>query len=795
MPHQMKQIYIGLILSFLSFPLVAQQGSLRGKVVDRNTKEPINSAVVLIESTSLGAVSDTDGNFVIRNIEPGNYMVKISYIGYETVLKDISLSQNQDVVLDVLLEESIYSLQEVEIIGRSLTEYAPDVTYAGTRTGANVKLVPQSISILNKEVLVDQQIFRVSEISDNVAGITQFRPEQFTSRGFSIQQNYVNGNRAIVTADFSAPSFTSHYERVEVVKGPAAALFGNSSPGGIVNAVTKKPLTSNRASASFTVGSFETLRATTDITGPLNKNKNLLYRLNVAWENAETFRDFQINRNLLIAPSISYLPDDKTSINIDLVNTQANDQAGVDRGMPVLQGDLFALPISFNTAEPYDNRQNTNTFLTVSANRRFTDFLSINLSYSRSDFDQNFLETRSNNIFTDDGTELIRAILDRTTTAYSNFITTYLVGKFNTGNSIKHEVVLGFDFFESNQESATRNAVGEVNGVPNLVFNNRVEYDNLDELRVTLNPVPNTFALQNNYRGYYLQDLVKVGEKLNVLLGLRYEDLDQDGLLGDGIDVSENVDNTVFLPRVGVTYELTDQVNLFASYSESFNLQNIPNGVNAVDPNTSFDPLSSDQIEFGSKTSFFNDRLLAQVSFYLINQSGRLIEDPQSTGGFIQLIQLEDEESKGIELDVTGSVSANLSITANYAYNEVEILDEAEEVTSLSLENNNPQHTAGFWGKYTFTSGILDNFSIGLGGRYVSESQTLDPAENLIENVITFPSYFTAKAAVYYQYKDLGLAVNINNIFDERYFIGGLNAGRVFPGAPRNYLATISYSF
>ncbi|MCG8386335.1 MAG: TonB-dependent receptor, partial [Cytophagales bacterium] len=471
----MKKIYISFLFSFTSLALLAQQGSLRGKVIDEGTNEPVTGAVILMESTSLGAVSDAQGNYRITSIDPGNYTLKISYIGYETFSQDLSINAGQEKVLDVFLTESIYSLQEVEVIGRTLTEYTPDVTYAGTRTGASVKLVPQSIAILNKEVMVDQQIFRVNEISDNVAGITQFRPEQFTSRGFNIQQNYVNGNRAIVTSDFSAPSVTTHYERIEVVKGPAAALFGNSSPGGIINAVTKKPLTTNRASASFTFGSFETMRATTDITGPLNDEKSLLYRLNVAWEDAETFRDFQINRNLLIAPSLTYLPDDKTSINIDLVNTQANDQAGVDRGMPVLQGDLFALPINFNTAEPYDNRQNTNTFLTVSANRRFTDFLSINASYSRSDFDQNFLETRSNNIFTDDGTELIRSINDRITTASSNFLAMYLVGKFNTGDRIRHEAVAGFDYFESDQQSSTRTAVSEANGVPNLVFTDRVE--------------------------------------------------------------------------------------------------------------------------------------------------------------------------------------------------------------------------------------------------------------------------------------------------------------------------------
>ncbi|MEM8939000.1 MAG: TonB-dependent receptor [Bacteroidota bacterium] len=791
----MKKTIIFIQVTMLSVTMsLAQNGAISGLVTDTEN-EPIPGALVRLNPSSLGSVSDSDGEYIIDKIKAGKYTLEASYLGFELFIKEVTVGSEEQIVVNIEMEESAYALQEVEVIGRTQTEYTPDVTFSATRTGATIKEVPQSIAVLNKEILMDQQIFRVAEISENVAGITQFRPDQFTSRGFSIKQDYINGNRVVVSTDFSATSFTSHYERVEVVKGPAAALFGNSSPGGIVNAVTKKPLKNRRASASFTFGSFDTFRATTDITGPLNEEKNLLYRVNVAWENAETFRDFQINRGLLIAPSISYFPDNKTSINVDLVSTQANDQAGVDRGMPVLQGDLFALPINFNTAEPYDNRQNTNTLLTVSANRKVTDFLSFNASFSRSDFDQNFLETRSSNQFTDDGSELIRAVNDRVTTASSNFLATYLVGKFKTGSFLKHELVLGFDYFENDQTGVTRSASGEVNGVPNLVFSDREVFESLDELLLNLSEAALAFDLENSYRGYYIQDLIRIGGRLNILAGLRYEDLDQAGLEGDGVDLSDAIDNTVLLPRFGLTYKLTDQINLFASYSESFNLQNFPTGVNSLNPGEAFDPLESDQIEFGTKTSFFNNRLLAQVSFYAINQSGRLIEDPSNTGGIIRLIQLGEEESQGVELDITGSILPNLSITANYAYNDVEITEVEDEISVLELENNNPQHTAGFWGKYTLTGGLLQNLGIGLGLRYVSDSQTIDPAANLIDNVISFPSYFTAKGAIYYQYQNMKLSFNVNNIFDERYFIGGLNSGRVFPGAPRNYLATVSYTF
>lgn len=783
-----------LLLIFGNSIVCAQEGILKGKVIDQATGEPIAGASVFIKTLNKGTSTNADGTYRITNIPLGEYKVAVSFIGYELIEANVAISNEQEAIQNFQLQESTLKLQDIEIVGRKATDYKPDVTFAGTRTGLDIKLVPQSIAILNKELLIDQQIFRIADISDNIAGVTRTRvTDNFTSRGFRINHNYINGNRALIGTDFASSTITSHYERVEVVKGPAAALFGNGSPGGIINTVTKKPLSERRAYASFSGGSFGTRRATFDITGPLNENKQLLYRLNAGWENAESFRDFQRFRTLLLAPSISFIPNDKTAINVDLVSTFANDDAGVDRGMPMLQGDLFALPIGFNTAEPYDNRQNTSILFTVSANHKFTESLSFNVSYTRSDFDQNFIETRSSNMFTDDGTELVRTINDRITDGKSDFVTAYLVGKFELG-STKHEAIVGFDYFETLQDSRTRAATGEINGVPNLSFNNRVTFSNLEALQVSFSPAQTTFINENSYQGFYFQDLIN-WNRLNILLGLRYENLDQNNLVGSGVDLNEAIDDDVILPRLGITYQLNKAVNLFFSYTESFDLQAIPSGVNALDPGMAFDPLASDQIEFGTKTTLFKDKLLATVSIYFINRSGRLIEDPQSGGGLVQLIQIGDETSRGVELDFTGRISNNLSLTFNYAFNDVDVLDDQLEVQQLDLEANNPEHAWGFWGKYSFDGTFLENLSIGIGGRYVSSSQVIDPADNLIDNVITFPSYFTAKAGIFYAYKDVRLSLNINNIFDERYFVGGLNAGRVFPGAPRNYLATIAYSF
>lgn len=785
----MKYIYL-LILFIISLTHAwSQELSLSGNIINQKTGEPILGATIFLKSIEKGAVSDFDGNYKLENLEAGTYSITISYIGFETLEEDINLVGNLE--KNYILSEAAFQLQDVEIIGRRQTNYKPDVTYAGTKTGAQVKEIPQSITLLNKELLKDQQIYRIEDIGDNVAGLTRNRSgNNFISRGFNVQHNYINGNKASITPDFTASSITSHYERVEVIKGPASALFGNSSPGGIINAVTKKPLKENRASASYSVGSFQTQRAAIDITGPLNEEKKLLYRLNVGWEDAESFRDFQETNNLLLAPSISYIPNDKTSINVDLVSTTVNDVAGVDRGMPILQGDLFALPISFNAAEPYDYRQSTSVILTASLNHKFSDHLSFNASYTKTDFDQSFVETRSNNAFTDDGTELLRAVNDRVTTVDADFLTTYFVGKFNTGD-FSHEAVLGFDYYNVIRNQETKTATGEANGVPNLSFSDRIVYTSLEDLLINYGEISIGYNFNTSYKGYYLQDLISY-KKLKIMLGLRYEDLDQDD--PSNVGINDAIDNSILLPRLGLTYSLNNYLNVFVSYSESFEQQSLPSGINVLDPGESFDALTANQIEFGVKADLLKDRLAANLSFYSINRSGRLIEDP--TGGALtSILQIGNEKSRGAELEITGKLNRNLSINVTASLNDVEVLDDTEGVTQLELENNNPHEGFGFWGKYEFKKGFLKNLGLGLGANYVGKSKIIDLSENIIDNTINFNSYFTAKSGVYYTYQNVKLSLNINNIFDERYFVGGLNSGRVYPGSPRNYLLTLGYSF
>lgn len=202
-------------------------------------------------------------------------------------------------------------LQTVEVTGRKDNSYKNDRSFSATKIEMAVKDVPQAISTVTKELMQDQQAFRMGDIVKNVSGVNQFSGyDDFTLRGFRSNTQLLNGLRT-VTGFWSMPLLVN-IERVEVIKGPAAALFGNTDPGGTINSVTKKPLDVNRKTFGFSAGSFQTYRGTIDLTGPLNEEKTVLYRLNLGYENSETFKTNSATENIVISPSISFAPTNKT---------------------------------------------------------------------------------------------------------------------------------------------------------------------------------------------------------------------------------------------------------------------------------------------------------------------------------------------------------------------------------------------------------------------------------------------------------------------------------------------------
>jgi len=817
----MKNIITILTITIITiFSSYGQDGGIKGEIKSESS-EAIPYVTVSIKKITKGTISNDLGRYEIKNLEPGSYTLQASSVGFEAVFKTVSVSSGKIATVDFVLKESKTLLQEVEIIGRKAKTYKNNVSFAATKTATKLKDVPQAVSYVTKEIFADQQAYRINDVVKNISGVNQFSYyDDFSMRGFRSGNTYINGLRAVDL--FGPQPLLVNIERLEVLKGPASAMFGNANPGGTMNRVTKKPLAEDRKAVSFTTGSFNTFRTTLDFTGPMNESKTLLYRLNVGYENSDSFRDLQESKSYVVAPSISFLPTEKTRINFDLVIQNFNGK--LDRGQPIYGATAGTsltskgnTPINFAIGATNDYHKSDANYFTLSLNHKFSDNLSFNSSFMRFVNQEDLFEHRTSNKYAVDAlgneipTLMGMRISARQQKKIAENVNNYFVYNVKTAN-VSHKLLLGLDYMQRVTPVGGAR-IWTSGGKAYLKKDGTVgKYDpaNIGEFNVDSNgnPIPNIphFDLENpSYKlaypndyilgsssieeqkytsvGYYLQDQIKWG-KLQVLLGGRYNKFTE--YLNYNTPKEENVTYTKFIPRAGVVYSATDNVNVYGTYTESFEPQS--SRVVGGKTNGPFDPLVASMVELGIKAAFLNNKLEANLAVYKILQENELVTDPSDD---LRLLQLGETSSKGVELDVVGRVSHNFSVTANYAFNisKFETTPADSYFKKGEMRPNAPKHQGGFFAKYKFTNKTLKGIAINAGSNFVSERNSAKGA------ALKFPSYVVSDVGASYEVDKFVMRLTVNNVFDKTHWVGGYSYNRMFPGAPRNYLLSVGYTF
>jgi iron complex outermembrane receptor protein len=777
---------------------LAQTGRVGGQVVEANSGEGLRGVNVGLEGTSLGTVTARDGTFEIEDVPAGEYEIVASYVGYETRRKSVSVSAGATATVNFSFRPADVELQEVEVIGRAATSYEGDYSFVATKTATPVENVPQSISVVTKEVIDDQQIYRLDEVFKNVSGVNTFSGyNDYTTRGFrSSEARLINGLKAGFS--FWDNPLLPHIERVEVIKGPASALFANTNPGGTINMVTKKPLPSSRRSLDVTLGSYDTYRATADFAGPLTEDNSVLYRLNAGYENTETFRRLQSSESILVAPSVSFLPSDRTRVNVDLVFSHVDTK--LDRGQPIFNQseDLTSTPVEFALSQPGDYMRNTNVHVTASLTHEFSDRLSVSSSYMKFRYDHDLEEHRTSNVFLPgDPTTLQLAFIKRKQERIVDNVTNYFTLDVETG-PVEHEVLTGFDFFQQDDNRTQWGARGDEAFVTpsgdSLPGGNVGNFSLTDPVYTIEGRTPSTYEanwfsqsrttepIRSRTYGAYVQDQLRWND-LRVLLSLRrewYRDLLPPSQ-GD-----ETVEQSAWLPRLGAVYSLPGGVNVYGTYAEGFQPQSAQSLINpqAGGP---FDPETSQLYEAGAKAQLLGGRLTATTALYQITKENVLVS--ANAPGNPQLLEQRGEErSRGVEVEVAGAPVPGLRLTANYAYNDAVIVEAATEAAEGTVKENAPHHMGGLWSTYTLGGGALQGLGIGAGVNFVTE-------RNTFEDALQLPGYTVVDASVFYTVNNFKITASVDNVLDETYWTGGYNFGRIYPGAPRKGLLKIGYTF
>jgi iron complex outermembrane receptor protein len=823
------RIFCILFFSLVSTFVFAQTGNIKGQIKNAEG-QPAELVNVILKGTGKGTLTSSSGDFEFTGLSAGHYQLIATGVGIKRIDRNVSVKAGETSTLAITTEESAQELQTVEITGRAETTYKNDLSFIASKTATPIKEVPQAISYITKEVMRDQGTFLMGDAVKNMSGVNQFTfYDDLTIRGFRMNggstTQLVNGLRTF--SGFWKQPPVNYLERVEVIKGAASALYGNTSPGGTINRVTKKPLRTPQKSLTFTTGSFNTLRTLADFTGPMNESKTLLYRLNLGYVNAQGFRNLQFDKNIIVAPSVSFLPTNKTRINFDLVYNRSNSR--LDRGQSVKGNDLYSSSIktSLNAVNDYLNEE---TYLiTTSLNHQFTQNTSFNVAYLRTGYSEDLLEHRSSNVNGVDSAGkaidnlVARQVFIRKTKSFMDNVSLFFNHNFNTGIA-EHKLVAGYDYIQSTtpkgsgQQTAngyllkaggaaaynaktpekyvfynyTENGVTRSIPKPNIshydltLQNNNME----DPSKYTFNVVANASTTPVFYKlhGLYLQEQLKIN-RLQILLGLRYDTyVDKKNYTTNN---ESNVTQHAFLPRIGAVYTLSNNINIYGTYTKGYNPQD---PIVQSDPLSGgpFDPIRSSLTEGGLKTEWLDGRLTANLAVYQITQTNTLYSaNAPENPNLMQ--QIGEEKAKGVEFDVTGNILPNWNVIVAYSYNDAKITDAGSKTTDQALVNlqkpNAPKNQGSIWTKYTFVNNALSGFGVGLGGNFVTERNVS------INNTQTLPGYALLNGAIYYKIDKFQFQVNLNNLGNKTYWVGGYDYLRLFPGAPRNFMATVSYTF
>ena len=685
--------------------------------------------------------------------------------------------------------------------------YRRTEAFSATKTNAPVMETPVAIQVIPRAVIDDQKSVNIRDAVENISGVqatpTLGNDTGFNIRGFRNGRNYRNGLLANGgNANFPTMFDTANLQSIEVLKGPASMLFGRGEPGGLVHLTTKRPLATPYYSLEQQFGSYNFYRTQWDATGPVTGDDTLLYRFNGSYLNTDSFRDNIFRERTMGSGSLTWRPTDATELTVEVEGIYQEGQ--VDFGMPVIGTRPANIPISrtfTDRNDPLDTdaKVHVGTDFAHKINSNWVlrnRFLMTHLDQDQTFFNPapSFGDALRNNRFLD------RNIFHQE--HHSEIYTTNLDlnGNFDLGLT-RHEVLVGFDYLRSQTKYKT--AGDFANPDPSLtvdIFSPVMTATDPLVIQQRISPDSSAFrknVFEDEWFGVYFQDQITLWDKLHILGGGRY-DWVSTGRGSSTVSFSEAEANVPkrkddgFSPRVGVLYQILPQISLYGNWTTSFGANN---GISAT--GASFDPQMGEQFEAGIKTALFQEQLIATLAFYHLTKDNLLTPD-LSTPDPLDSIAVGKQRSKGIELDIAGQITDELSLIGHYAYTDADVIKD-----NAGLQGNQlpmaPKHAGSAWLRYDVKRiQQLNGLSFGIGVFAVGKR------DGDIQNTFKLPGYARLDAYAAYRMKlgqtRLTAQINARNILDERYSESavGLNVAprmSVLPGAPRTILGSLRLEY
>jgi catecholate siderophore receptor len=745
--------------------------AVRGKVAD-SSEGVIAGALVTLRDVRLGVerhrTTTGAGEFVFEDIPEGRYLIVASANGFAPSALDVEVTAGVSVT--VRLDPA--PVAEHITVASAPTEAA--VVATATRLASSPLDVPQTIDQVPEALLREQAARSMQDALRNVPGVTpnlgEGRRDQFLIRGFTAQADtLVDGVRddALYYRDVAT------VERIEVLKGPASALFGRGSSGGVINRVMKKPLFDRAvADAAIVVGGFDTKRLLFD-AGRATPARRAAYRLAGAWEDSGSFRDFAKLSRVTLAPSLTAFVAPSTSMTLQA--EYLHDRRVPDRGIPSVGGRPADVRIGQYYGYPQDDFIRSDVVgATITAQHQFA------------------------------GGWILRDTLRgaRYATSWSN---TQPIDAQDAGD----RVVVKRSQYHADQDQQNvfnqAEAVGVVRwagathvllaGIETGLQRRQVLRFNGTAADVTLvdpvltRPIYSSAAATNNafsggILGVYLQDLVTIGTEWKALVGVRGDRYDQrlDDRSPRDVDLGR-IDRN-WSPRIGIVYQPSHRVSLYSTVSRSF--QPSGEGLSLAVNNAELGPEGTRNIEGGAKLSLSGGRAIATASVFRLDRSNIKTTDPLDT---TRLVLVGRQRSDGVELSVDGRLTSRWSLRAGYTTLDAAILRSNSVLSGVAIEGNRPglvpREAASLWTVAQVTERLtLGGGATAWGDRFTSN-----------DNLVRMPGFIRLDVLVGSRVGPYDVSLNVQNLTNTRYYESAGGNFQIYPGAPRHALVTLGYRF
>lgn len=687
----------------------------------------------------------------------------------------------------------------------------PDTGYVATRatsatkTDTPIMQTPASIQVIPRQVIEDQQALRLYDVTRNVSGVlrqydTGGSADDLIIRGFGARRSMYRDGVLAQDSTFDL----ANIERVEVLKGPSAMLYGRLEPGGLVNQVSKRPLNTPYFSLQQQFGSFDLYRTTLDSTGPVLGNTAVLYRFNLAYQDSQSFRNFVSLNRIFLAPSLTWHITDRTQLDIDFLY-QDDDPQLLDNGIPAFGRRPAPIPISRNLTEPTDRSAQTAYQETVSLTHRINDAWTVRSRFVKYDTSGSVVNTQSNPFGSalDETTGTMpRGIFVQRPTQDTLYGTLDITGRFVTWR-LKHALLAGVDRYERHDGQHGFSKFFTDGVAPINIFAPRYGLTTVNVADPS--GAFGKFRTHEHWWAGYLQDQIQFAERWHLLLGGRFDHAVKRTTFIDTTGAASPSRNSVdeFSQRYGLLYQPWDWLSAYFSYVQAFNAAN---SGRLLDGTSNLKPERSRQYEVGLKGQWWNGRLLATLALYELTKTNVVVPHPDPELAAQGVVTLTGKaRSRGIEFDLYGHLREDWDLIATYAFTDAETLKGQDPFSGTPLPKgrrlvNVPRHAGSVWSSLGFSQWGVPGLRWGVG-IYVQEQRPGD-----IRDTFALPGYVRVDTALSYSWRlgptHMTAQLNVNNLLDKTYYetSGGdsfLGGGRdtILPGARRTFLGSIRVEF